>query len=73
MVLTIKIIINLNSSEVIGVALVWYYLVLAIGITAAILFGCCVAMDYSTYRSLQRRLREERRRKLEEKQVSSFA
>lgn len=53
--------------------MVWYYLVLAIGITAAILFGCCVAIDYSTYRSLQRRLREERRRKLEEKQISAFA
>jgi hypothetical protein len=72
-VLIIIIIINTNSSGVIGVALVWYYLVLAIGITTVILFGCCVAIDYSTYRSLQRRLREERRRKLEEKHISAFA
>lgn len=46
--------------------MVWLYLILAMVLTAAILFGCCVAMDYSTYRSLQMRLREERRRKLEE-------
>jgi len=30
-------------------AMVWHYLLMAIGLTAAILFGCCVVMDYSTY------------------------
>jgi hypothetical protein len=55
------------------VTVVWYYVLVALGISFIIVFGCCVAMDYSTYKSLQRRLREERRRKrLEEQQVSSF-
>ena len=51
--------------------MVWYYLLMAIGLSAIILLGCCIAVDYSTYRSLQKRLREERRRKLEEK-VSAY-
>jgi hypothetical protein len=53
--------------------LVWYYLVLALALSAAILFGCCVAMDYSTYRDLQRRLREERRRRLKKRPVAGYA
>lgn len=52
--------------------MVWYYLVLAIALSAAILFGCCVTMDYFTYRDLQRRLREERRRRLGEKPVAGY-
>jgi hypothetical protein len=44
--------------------LVWQYLILAIALSVAILFGCCVAMDYSTYWDLQRRLQEERRRRM---------
>jgi hypothetical protein len=43
--------------------LVWYYLLTAIGLTVLVLVGSFVAMDISTYRSLQRRLREERRRR----------
>lgn len=43
--------------------MVWYYLILALVLSAAILFGCCVVMDYSTYRDLQRRLREQRKKK----------
>jgi hypothetical protein len=43
-------------------------------LSAAILFGCCVVMDYSTYRSLQRRLHEQRqRKKMEEPAVSAFS
>jgi hypothetical protein len=56
-----------------GVALVWYYLVLALALSAAILFGCCVAMDYSTYRDLQRRLREERRKKPQATASTTYA
>jgi len=52
-------------------ALVWFYLLMAIGLTVLILFGCCVAMDINTYRSLQKRLREERRRKENEEQTVS--
>ncbi len=54
-------------------AMVWYYLLMAIGLTAAILFGCCVIMDYSTYRSLQRRLREQRMKEIDEPAVSAFS
>ncbi len=54
------------------VELVWLYLVLAIVLSAAILFGCCVAMDYSTYRDLQKRLQEERRRRLKESPVAGY-
>jgi hypothetical protein len=54
--------------------MVWYYLLMAIGLSAAILFGCCVVMDYSTYRNLQRRLHEQRQRKeMEEPAVSAFS
>jgi hypothetical protein len=53
--------------------MVWYYLLTAIGLTAAILFGCCVVMDYSTYRSLQRRLREQRLKEIDESAVSAFS
>ena len=54
-------------------ALVWYYLLMAIGLSVLILIGAFVAMDISTYRSLQRRLQEERRRReLEEQTVSAF-
>jgi hypothetical protein len=52
--------------------MVWMYVVLAIALSAGIIFGCCVAMDYSTYRDLQRRLQEERRRRLEETTVASY-
>jgi sensor domain CHASE-containing protein len=54
------------------VELVWLYLVLAIVLSAAILLGCCVVMDYSTYRDLQRRLQEERRRRLKESPVAGY-
>lgn len=53
-------------------AMVWMYVVLAIALSAGIIFGCCVAMDYSTYRDLQRRLQEERRRRLEKTTVASY-
>jgi hypothetical protein len=53
--------------------MVWYYLLTAIGLTAAILIGCCVVMDYSTYRSLQRRLREQRLKEIDEPAVSAFS
>jgi hypothetical protein len=54
--------------------MVWYYLLMAIGLSAAILFGCLVVMDYSTYRSLQRRLQEQRqRKKMEEPAISAFS
>ncbi|HUS78618.1 MAG TPA: hypothetical protein VM050_08160 [Patescibacteria group bacterium] len=43
--------------------LVWYYLAAALAISAVIWLGCCVAMDYSTYVNLQRRLRLERERR----------
>jgi hypothetical protein len=53
--------------------LVWYYLLVAIGLSVLILFGFSVAMDISTYRSLQRRLLEERRRReIEEQTVSAY-
>ncbi len=55
------------------IAMVWYYLLMAIGLTAAILFGCCVVMDYSTYQSLQRRLREQRQKEIDEPAVSAFS
>ena len=55
------------------VAMVWYYLLMVIGLTAAILFGCCVVMDYSTYRSLQRRLREQRQKEIDKPAVSAFS
>ena len=54
-------------------AMVWYYLLMAIGLTATILFGCCVMMDYSTYKSLQRRLQEQRQKEMEEPAVSAFS
>jgi hypothetical protein len=50
--------------------LVWQYLVLAIAFSVAILFGCCVAMDYSTYWDLQRRLQEEQRRRIKKPAAS---
>jgi hypothetical protein len=52
--------------------LVWFYLVLAVALSAAILFGCCVAMDYFTYRDLQRRLQEERKRRIKEEAVAGY-
>ena len=52
-------------------ALFWFYLLMAIGLIVLVFFGCCVAMDINTYRSLQRRLREERRRKENEEQTVS--
>ena len=58
------IIINILALASLGSALVWQYLVLAIALSVAILFGCCVAMDYSDYWDLQRRLQEERRRRM---------
>jgi len=54
-------------------AMVWHYLLMAIGLTAAILFGCCIVMDYSTYRSLQRRLREQRQKEINKPAVSAFS
>jgi hypothetical protein len=51
--------------------MVWLYVALALLLSAGIIFGCFVAMDYSTYRDLQRRLQEERRRRLEEKAIAS--
>ena len=53
--------------------MVWYYLVLALALSAAILLGCCVAMDYSTYRDLQRRLREERRKRPQASTSTAYA
>jgi len=53
--------------------LVWYYLILALVLSAAILFGCCVVMDYSTYRDLQRRLREQRKKKPQAAAASAAA
>ena len=52
--------------------MVWYYLVLAIVISAAILLCSCVIMDYCTYRDLQRRLQEERMMRLEEEAESAY-
>lgn len=52
--------------------MVWLYVVLAVLLSAGIIFGCCIAIDYSTYRDLQRRLQEERRRRLEEKTIASY-
>jgi hypothetical protein len=52
--------------------MVWVYLLGAIGLIAAILIGVCVAMDCMTYIDLQRRLQEERNRKLEEPQITGF-
>jgi hypothetical protein len=54
-------------------AMVWYYLLMVIGLSVLILVGLCVALDLSTYRSLQRRLQEERRRReIEEQTVSAY-
>jgi hypothetical protein len=50
--------------------MVWAHLLGAIAICAIIAIGACVALDLSTYRSLQRCLLEERKRKLEEPQTS---
>jgi hypothetical protein len=52
--------------------MVWVYLLGAIGLIAAVIFGVCVAMDYLTYIDLQRRLLEEQKRRLEESQISGF-
>jgi hypothetical protein len=53
--------------------LVWYYLLGAIGLILLLLVGFFVAMDINTYRSLQKRLREERRRReIEEQTVSAY-
>jgi hypothetical protein len=70
----IVIIINAKERVSIGgiAAMVWMYVVLAIALSAGIIFGCCVAMDYSTYRDLQRRLQEERMRRLEKTTVASY-
>jgi hypothetical protein len=53
--------------------MVWYYLLMAIGLTVAILFGCCIVMDYSTYMNLQRHLQKQRQKEMEEPTVSAFS
>ncbi len=52
-------------------AMVWYYLLGAIVLSVLVIGGSFVAMDVITYRSLQRRLQEERRRRESEKQTVS--
>ncbi len=42
--------------------MVWYYLAVALTLSAIIWLGSIVALDYSTYLDLQRRLRKERRK-----------
>ncbi|NQT07729.1 hypothetical protein HQ586_01500 [Candidatus Bathyarchaeota archaeon] len=42
--------------------MVWYYLAVALILSAVIWLVSIVALDYSTYLDLQRRLRKERRR-----------
>lgn len=53
-------------------AMVWYYLVLAFALSAAILFGSCMVIDYCTYQDLKKRLLEERRRRLEKETVAAY-
>jgi hypothetical protein len=46
---------------------------MAIGLSVLVFVGFFVAMDISTYRSLQKRLQEERRRReIEEQTVSAY-
>jgi hypothetical protein len=46
---------------------------MAIGLSVLILVGFFVAMDINTYRSLQKRLQEERRRReIKEQKVSAY-
>jgi uncharacterized membrane protein (DUF106 family) len=61
-----------KSTRIIGIVVVWYYLVLAIILSVLILFGSCLAIDYNTYRDLQRRLQEEMRRRLKEETVAAY-
>ena len=61
-----------ESNQIIGIAVVWYYLILAIVLLSGILFGSCLAMDYNTYHDLQRRLQEEMRRRLKEETVTAY-
>ena len=42
--------------------MVWYYLAVALTLSAIIWLGSIVALDYSIYFDLQRRLRKERRK-----------
>lgn len=44
--------------------MVWLYLGLVLVLSAIVWLGCCVAMDYSTYWDLQRRLQEERKKEI---------
>lgn len=43
-----------------GKTMVWYYIAVALTLSAVICLVSIVALDYSTYLDLQRRLRKER-------------
>ncbi len=45
-----------------GKTMVWYYIAVALTLSAVIWLVSIVALDYSTYLDLQRRLKKERRK-----------
>lgn len=51
----------------------WVYAILAIALVVGVWIGFCIICDIFEYRSLQRRLREELRRKTEEREVDARA
>jgi len=52
--------------------MIWFFVALSIVIIGAILFGSIVIMDYKTYWELQKRLSEEKRKKVEEENIAGY-